>query len=251
MKKILIVIALIPLLLPCFSLAEQDAREIVKKADDLLVGESSSIYHLTMTVERPGWKRVRTLLVYLRGRDEGFVHFISPKKERGTNYLKIGTNLWMYIPRIERVIKIPPAMMHQSIMGSDFSYDDIVKESKISEDYTPTIISEETIEGTEVTILDLQPKPEAVVTYGRLKLWVAKEGYIPLKMEYYTEKGVLIRTLYYQKTRKVGGRIIPTEWSMVDAEENRKRTVITVATAEFNGDIEDNIFTKRNLSRFR
>lgn len=249
MKNSIIVITLGFFLLsslPCFG--EENAQSVLEAANLLIRGDKSAFYHFTMTMEKAEWRKASTLDMYLKGTEKAFGYFLSPAKEEGTAYLKIGNNIWMYVPYIEGIVKITPSMMHLGIMGSNFSYGDLIIVNGISEVYMPRISAEEIIDGAEMYVLELLPKREFRVTYGNLKMWVEKKGYIPFKIEYHTEKDELVRILYYKKNKHVGGRIIPVVWEMVDAEDPSVRTILSVSDAKFDIPMDDDIFTKKNLT---
>jgi outer membrane lipoprotein-sorting protein len=232
--------------LPCFG--EEDAQRILEAANVLIRGDKSAFYHFTMTMKKAEWSKASTLDMYLKGTEKAFGYFLSPAQEEGTAYLRIEHKIWMYVPYLEEIVKITPSMMHLGIMGSNFSYGDLIIVNGISEVYIPRISAEEVIDGAEMYILQLLPKREFRVTYGKLKMWVAKKGNIPFKIEYHTEKDELVRILYYKKNEKVGGRIIPVVWEMGGGEDPSIRTILSVSDAKFNIPMDDDIFTKKNLT---
>ncbi len=221
-------------------------KEIVKASDELLRGKTLKGKY-RMTVIRPKWERTLELVAYNKGEDKTFIEILSPQKEKGIITLRIKNNMWIYHPRIERTIKIPPSMMLQPWMGSDFSNDDLVKESSIVNDYTHTILKEETLNNSIVYKIKLIPKPEASVRWGKIIIWVRKDDFIPLKEEFYNEKGELIKILKYSKIKEFSNRKIPSIWEMSSAINPNKKTIIEVIEATYNEPIEENIFTLRKL----
>lgn len=138
-------------------------------------------------------------------------------------------------------------MMLQSWMGSDFTNDDLVKESSIVYDYIHTILAEEnTAEGPAYKI-ELTPKPDAAVTWGKLVFWIRKSDYIPLKEEFYDEHGKLIKTLEYSRIQQMSDRVIPTIWTMTSRVKPGSSTIIEVVDVKYNQPIEENTFTLANL----
>jgi outer membrane lipoprotein-sorting protein len=223
-------------------------EEMVKKVDDLLRGESN-VMTMQMMVTTPDWTRENTMKSWSLGTDKAFVKILSPAKDKDTRFLKLEYNLWMYIPKVEKVIKIPPVMMMESFMGSDFSYDDMVKESSMVKDYVPHLIGRDTVEQEENYVLELVPKPEAPVIYGKLKLWVRAKDLIPTREEFYNEKKEVIKVMIFRDVKKMGDRSIPTYWEMTNLKKKDHKTIIRIQEAQFNVEIEPSIFTKRNLSR--
>lgn len=247
MSKILIPL-LILILLPFQNTIAETAKEIVKKSDDLIRGKSSE-FLMELTVMTPNWERTNKIKGYMRGLDEAFLRFLTPAKDKNTGFLKVGYNLWMYLPKIERIIKIPPTMMRQSMMGSDFSYDDMVKESSIVRDYIHQLVTEEAYGTREAYVIKMTPKEDAPVVYGGLKIWIEKKTYIPLRVNFYDEKGKLIKFMKYSNIKKLGERVIPTYMEMRDLSKKGHKTIIKYIDIKFDIDIPDEIFTQRNLRK--
>jgi len=222
------------------------AKEMVKKSDDLMRGDTLSGKY-KMTVIRPKWKRTLKITAYNEGRDKTFIKILSPTKEKGITTLRIKNNMWIYHPKIERTIKIPPSMMFQPWMGSDFTNDDLVKESSIVNDYTHAVLAVEDINGYASYKIKLTPKPQAAVTWGKIILWVRKDGYVPLKEEYYNEKGKLIKTLNYSNIKHFSDRNIPSLWEMTSRLKPKNKTIIEVLEADYNKPVSEDIFTLNNL----
>lgn len=229
--------------------AELTAQEIVKRSDDLMRGDTCQGRYV-MTVTTPHWTRRLELDVWAEGRDKTFIRIISPAKETGITTLRIKNNMWNYLPKVERTIKIPPSMMFQPWMGSDFTNDDLVKENSIVYDYNHTLLGEEIFEGNLVYKLKLIPKPQATVIWGKLIFRIRKEDFIPLREEYYSEKDKLIKVLNYSEVKKVSDRIIPTLWEMAPLTKEGCRTTIELVEVKYNQPIDENIFTLENLRRF-
>ncbi|MCI5132049.1 MAG: outer membrane lipoprotein-sorting protein, partial [Candidatus Electrothrix sp. EH2] len=111
------------------------AKEIIKKVEDNLNGKTAEM-KITMTVKTKRAERTMKMQSWSVGKDKSFIKILYPGKDKGITFLKMDNSMWQYVPRIEKTIKIPASMMLQSWMGSDFSNDDLVRESSISEDYT-------------------------------------------------------------------------------------------------------------------
>lgn len=221
-------------------------REIIRRSDDLMRGDTSKGKY-RMTVETPNWSRTLELDAYSIGRDRTFIRILSPPKEEGITTLRIKNNMWNYLPKVERTIKVPPSMMFQPWMGSDFTNDDLVKESSIVYDYNHKIVAEETVNSDDAYKIDLDPKPDAAVTWGKLILWVRKEDFVPLREEFYDEHGKLIKVLEYSVIKKMSDREIPTIWKMISVTKKDHVTTIDVIDVVYNEPIDENIFTLSNL----
>jgi len=231
---------------------ELNAEELVKKIDDLLRGESSYM-EMKMTVSNPDWARPRSFEMYAyesKVGEKAFIRITAPPRDRGCGFLKIGYNLWMFIPRTERVMKIPPSMMHQSWMGSDFTNDDLVRESSIVNDYKHRIIeSADHPEGGKVYNLELLPKPDAPVVWGKILLWVWDKGFIPTREQFFDEEGRMINEMIFSEIKQMGGRRIPTLWEMRSMTKPGHKTILELTEAKFDMEIDPGIFTEKRLKK--
>ncbi|HDO27774.1 MAG TPA: outer membrane lipoprotein-sorting protein [Bacteroidetes bacterium] len=255
MKKIKILISTIilaTLLLPCLTLRAQQltATEIVKKADEKNRGATSK-GEMTMTIIRPKWKRSVGMKYWSKGDDYFMIYITAPAKEKGQVFLKVDKEMWNYVPTISRMIKIPPSMMMQSWMGSDFTNDDLVKQSSIVTDYDHTLEGEDTIRGMDCYKILLIPHPEAPVVWGKIISWITKDGFNLWQSEYYDEDGYLQNTEYASHIKHMGDRDVPTHIEMVPAGEEGKKTVMDILTVIYNQPIDDAFFSKQNMTRVR
>lgn len=230
-----------------FSFAEEiSAQEIVKRADDLLRGDTSEGKY-KMTVVTPDWQRTLELAAYSSGRDKTFIRIFSPAKEAGITTLRIENNMWNYLPKVERTIKIPPSMMFQTWMGSDFTNDDLVKESSIVYDYTHKILVEKTFTEGTICKIELIPKPDAAVTWGKLVFWIWKNNFVPLREAFYDEAGKVVKVLEYSQVKQMSDRVIPAIWKMTSVTKEGNYTIIEVVDVQYNKPIDENVFTLANL----
>jgi outer membrane lipoprotein-sorting protein len=228
--------------------AEPSAKAIITKTDDLMRGRTNyGVYE--MKIFTPRWKRTIKMEIWVKGKDKTFIEITYPAKDAGTKFLKLGYEMWNYIPKVERTIKIPPSMMMQSWMGSDFTNDDLVKESSIVDDYTHSLIGKEQIQGFPAYKIQLDPKPDAPVVWGKIILWVRIKDYVPLKQEFYNEKGELIHILNFSEIKWIGDRSIPTLWEMTPLKKKGRKTVIKIEKIKFNIPINDSLFSLRTLKR--
>lgn len=234
-----------------FAEAAVDGKDIIRKMDSLLRGATSyGLYEMTIT--DPEWKRTLRLKAWeIRKEKKMFIRVLAPKKEEGIGTLKIGNEMWNYLPRVEKVIKVPPSMMMQSWMGSDFTNDDLVKESSIVEDYAHTLAGAETVGGSEAYRIEAVPLPDAPVVWDRIIYWVRKSDYVPLRQEFYGEKGELVRLLTFSDVKFIGGRTIPTFWRMKPVKKENRETTMRILDAEFDSPIDEAIFTLKNLKTER
>lgn len=226
---------------------DAEAKALVKKVQDLLRSDTS-IARYTMRIETPEWQReVRLDAWDDRLSKRFFIRILAPKKDRDTTWLKDGGNLWMYLPRLERDIRIPPSMMLSSWMGSDFTNDDLVKMESVVEDYHHRLIHRD----QQKFVIESIPRPEAAVVWGKIVHTISVDG-IPLADDYYDEHGRHIRHLSFDQVRMMDGRRIPTRWIMQplnDEAARGKRTVMLLESIRFDVPIPDSVFTRANLRR--
>jgi outer membrane lipoprotein-sorting protein len=175
----------------------------------------------------------------------------APAKEKGQVFLKRDKEMWNWVPSISRMIKIPPSMMSQSWMGSDFTNDDLVKESSVIVDYNHSFIGEEKIDGRDCYKILLIPKKDAAVVWGKIILWITKKDYLELKVEFYDEDGYLMNTQYLSDIKTLGGRTLPTHWEMIPANEKGKKTIIELLKADFTTPVPESFFSQQNMKRLR
>lgn len=235
----------IALLLCLLSLGNSlTVTEIIQKSDDLMRGETS-YGEFTMEVKTPRWNRTMTMQTWSEGTKKSFILITAPARDKGATFLKIDNEMWQYVPKVEKVIKIPPSMMLQSWMGSDFTNDDLVKESSIVEDYTTKLLAEE----KNSYKIELIPKPEAAVTWGKIIYWVAKETFVPVKEEFYDEDGLLVRTMLFEDVQIVSGRYFPNRWIMLSQAEDKKGhvTTVTIKKMTFDQPLDSKIFSMQSL----
>ncbi len=181
------------------------------------------------------------------------IRISEPSKDKGTGFLKQHPNLWMYVPRVERTVRIPPSMMMQSWMGSDFTNDDLVNESSDVEDYVHTMLGVDPKAGkngdVRAYVIEYKPKEETAVVWGKIVGWVDIETSSPIRQDFYDEDGVAIRTLLFEDVRKQGQRYVPHRWQLTPLDKEGHRTVIELELIEFDVELDDAIFTTRNLKR--
>lgn len=245
MKKFFLAILFIPLIL--FS---QDAKKIVQKANDLMMGKTN-VGESTLIIQRPDWTREISMKNWSRGMEYYLILITAPARDKGQVFLKRKKDMWNYIPNINRMIKIPSSMMSQSWMGSDFTNDDLLKESSIVKDYTHTIIGEEKVEGYNCYKIELIPHENAAVVWGKIIMWISQKEFLQLKAEYYDEVGDLINTRLGKDVKVMGGRLIPTTLEMIPADKPGNKTIMKTNSIKFDIPIDDGIFSQQYMKRVR
>lgn len=226
-----------------------DATAMVKRSDDLMRGETNAGQY-SMHIITKKWQRELLLHVYSQGRDKVFIRITSPAKEAGISTLRIGNEMWNYLPNVERIIKIPPSMMLQPWMGSDFANDDLVKESSIVHDYTHQVMATEIKDGHKIYQIEMSPKPDAPVIWGKVLRWI-REDDVPLKEQYFNESGKLVKELAYSDIGLVSDREIPRTWVMRSLIKEGHSTTIKLIDVTYNKPIAPSIFTRAYLKRIQ
>jgi outer membrane lipoprotein-sorting protein len=229
----------------------QTALEIVKAADDKARGINSSRGEMKMTIIRPTWSREVSIKSWNKGKDYSLMLITAPARDQGTAFLKREKEIWNWQPTIDRAIKLPPSMMMQSWMGSDFTNDDLVKESSVVEDYTHERGADSLINGQSVYRIVLTPKPDAPVVWGKIIAFIDKKEFNQLLVRYYDEEGILVNTLTLNEIRNIGGRVLPTRLEMIPAENPRQKTVIEYSNLEFDIGLSEDFFSMQNMKRVR
>lgn len=249
---ILCLFMIFPALQPSTAVAQQNmtAKEIVQTATDKLNGESSR-GKMKMEIVRPDWTREISMKVWSLGTDYYMIYITAPAREEGQVFLKREDNMWNYMPNIDRMIKLPPSMMMQSWMGSDFTNNDLVKVSSMVEDYEHEITGAEEIEGYACWKIRFTPKPDAAVVWGRIDMWIAKEEFYELKAFYYDENMELVNKEFMTEIKQMGDRKLPSHMEMIPVDKEGHKTVMDFIGMEFNVDLNPEFFSIRNMKRVR
>jgi outer membrane lipoprotein-sorting protein len=243
-------ITVISFLLFCNFTFAQDIKEIVREADEKLRGTSSTGTY-TMTIERPKWSRSITMKSWTLGNEFSLIYITSPAKEKGQVFLKRDKEMWNWVPSIERMIKIPPSMMMQSWMGSDFTNDDLVKESSLAKDYDHKLLGEEEIEGYKCYKIELIPHEDAPVVWGKVIMWISAEEKLWHRAEYYDEDGYIVNYEVLTDIKQMDDRVIPTRLEMIPADEEGHKTVLIFDDIDFNANLKESFFSIQNMKRVR
>ena len=242
------IVVTVSLCLISIPLSAQDAAEIIRKADELMRGESS-YSQITMTIVKPEWQRRMTMKSWSLEPEYSIVYVTEPARDKGSVTLKRGNEVWNWLPSVQKVIKIPPSMMLQSWMGSDFTNDDLVRASSIVKDYTHKLLGRELYEGHECFKIELIPKPEAGVVWAKVLVWISTEGYLEYKTEYYDEDGALVKSFLGSKVKTFGDRKLPAHWEMVPYNEPGNKTILDYDDLRFNEKIGTDFFSLQNMKR--
>ncbi len=227
-------------------LSAQTAREIIDQVDRLMRGESSH-GRVTMDIITEHWSRSLDMEVWSLGTEHSLVRVQAPAREAGTATLRASEEVWNYLPRVDRTIKVPPSLMMGSWMGSHFTNDDLVKESRIVDDYDFEISFDGLVDGVDVYEFTMTPRPEAPVVWGRVEEQVRKRDLMPTWMRYYDDDGTLARTLTFSDYQMMSGRLVPAVMLIVPADKPEEKTSMTYHELEFDIDVDQSFFSLRTL----
>jgi outer membrane lipoprotein-sorting protein len=226
------------------------AKDIVQRANDKATGNSSQ-GTMKMTIVRPDWSREVTMKSWSKGTGYYLIYITEPARDKGQVFMKRDQDMWNWMPTINRMIKLPPSMMGQSWMGSDFTNDDLVRMNSIIDDYTHEITGSEKIDGLDCYIIELIPKPEAAVVWGRIRLWISRSEYYQLKGEYFDEDGKLVNTMVSSDIKQMGDRMLPSKTIMSPVDKPGNQTILESIDVVFNIPIEDDFFSQQNMKNVR
>lgn len=241
--KLLVILITVLSASPCFG---QNAMEIVKKADEKMRGTTMQAEIIVKTI-RPSWSREMQCRIWMKGNTLAMILINSPARDKGIAFLKRKKEVWNWMPVIERTIKLPPSMMSQSWMGTDFTNDDLVKESSAVEDYVHTITGDTVIQNRDCYIIQMIPKPEAAVVWSKVMVCIDKKDFLELHSRFYDEDGGLINTMNGYDIKLMHDRIIPTRFEMIPADKKGQRTEMIYRNIQYNKPINDNFFTVEKM----
>jgi len=222
-----------------------EAAQIVKEAFDYYRDEAS-VAKVEMTIHREDWKRTQIMHAWTVGEDDSLFTIVEPAKDRGNGTLKKGNEMWTYNPKINRIIKLPPSMMSQSWMGSDFSNNDLAKADSIIREYTHKIIGEERHDGKKVFVIESTPLPDAPVIWGKEILKI-REDLVFLEEAFFDESGKLVKTLRFEQIERISGKLYPRIMIMRPADEPDHFTRLRYLDLEFRKTLPDRYFTRNTL----
>ena len=204
-----------------------------------------------MTIIRPDWSRQISMKVWSKGDDYSLILITAPARDKGTTFLKRGNEVWQWAPSIQRVIKIPPSMMSQSWMGSDFTNDDLVKEASVVNDYTHRFLADTAMGDTTLFRVELKPKPDAPVVWDKIVEWITKSTCVQRRGEYFDESGRMVDEMLLQNIKAMDGRTIPTHLEMVPLDKKGQKTVLDYQSIQFNIPLQESFFSLQNMKQVR
>jgi hypothetical protein len=227
---------------------EKTSQEILDKIDKMWRGESS-VGTYQMKIKTSNWERKLQIKSWTKGLDYTLITIEYPKKEKGVSTLKVQNNLWNFLPKINRVIKVPSSLMMGSWMGSHFTNDDLVKESTLANDYHHRITFEGERDGQAVYEITLLPKEEAAVVWGKIVILVRKDDLMPLYEEFFDENEKPVRKMTLTEVKMLGGRLLPTRMTVVPYDKPGEFTEVIYVEINFDVELSDSFFSLRNLKQ--
>ena len=221
-------------------------EEIIKRVDRNKVYEKIE-YNGKMIIKKRNKVRVKSMHVYAEGEEKALIEFTNPE-DRDTKYLKLSGELWIYFPDAEEIVKISGHMLREGMAGSDFSYEDVVENEKLLEQYSVALVGSEIIGERDCYILELNAKTKKI-SYAKRKLWIDKERYVVLKGQLFALSGKLLKEILMEKIQQYDDRYFATKVTMSNKLVKNRSTTFEMEDIDFNVDIPDDTFTKRRLER--
>lgn len=225
----------------------ENAADIIKKVD-YNQAPGSVVYDAQMVIHQKDRVDTKAMKLYGEGQEKSFATFLSPPRDNGTSVLRLGDNLWMYLPSAEKTIKISGHMLRQSFMGSDFSYSDSTERMKLLERYDASVTGTDQIDGRAVYMLELKAK-QADANYYVRKMWIDQERYVVLKQEMYAKSGKLLKVSHSSDIKQIGDRFYVTRTRMEDKLKQNTYTEMIFTNIKLDEPIPASVFTMKNLER--
>lgn len=238
-------LSLLPLLLLLSNTAlALDVQSLIREIEQQYMGTSSRA-RTTMQVKTSHWERAMEMEAWSLGRDYFLVRILEPAKERDVATLKRDREVWNYLPKVDRIIKIPPSMMGGSWMGSHITNDDLVKANHIDEDYELRLLEETTTH----YVIECLPKAEAAVVWGKIIYRVRKEPRVPEQVDYYDEEMIRVREIHFDEVQQIGERIVPLRLTVLPLEKPEERTILHYRELVYDLGLDEAFFSLRNLTQ--
>jgi outer membrane lipoprotein-sorting protein len=220
--------------------------EIIKRVDKNKIYEKIE-YNGKMTIKKAEKVRVKIMHVLAEGSDKSLIEFTN-SEDKGTKYLKLSGELWIYFPDAEGITKISGHMLRESMMGSDFSYEDVMENEELVKKYTVNVVGNEKVNDRECYVLELVAKDKNI-TYAKRKQWVDKEKFVVMKMQLFALSGKLLKESVMDNVKKYGDRYFPTKLIMINKLIKDSSTTFEMTDISFGTNIPEGTFSKRSLEK--
>ncbi len=241
---------LLSILFSCTAVEAEElpsVESLLTGIDDNMTFQSRKVT-AQMEVVKPSRTKTYEFVSYGRGADDAATEFLAPSRDAGTKMLKLGDEMWMYLPSVEKVQKLSGHMLRQGMMGSDISYEDMMKSSSWLDAYDAKVTGAEVVEGSDCWVIEMRAKTDDV-SYPTRKVWVDKTTSIPAKQELYALSGVLLKTWEMKEPKEIEGRWYPTKMVIDDALQQGSTTTMTFTEMDFSVELQDEVFSMRWLER--
>jgi len=251
MKRMFFVCSFIIVVFLCFIVASARSQtlsgdEIIKQADKNKIYDKIE-YNGEMTIKKSNKTRVKTMHVFAEGEDKSLIEFTN-SEDKGTKYLKLSGELWIYFPDAEGITKISGHMLRESMMGSDFSYEDVMENEELLKKYTVSVVGNEKVNDRDCYVLELVAKDKNI-TYAKRKQWVDKEKFVVMKMQLFALSGKLLKEAVMDNVKKYDNRYFPTKMIMMNKLVKNSSTTFEMMDINFGVNILEGTFSKRNLEK--
>lgn len=224
----------------CYAL---DLPALIREVETRYQGASSHAL-VTMEIRTAHWQRSLQLEIWSQGRDRFLARIRAPNKEQGVATLKVDQEVWNYLPKVDRVLKIPPSMMGGAWMGSHLTNDDLVKANRIDRDYTFRLLEED----AQGWLIEALPKPDAPVVWGKLLYRIKRTPLVPVLISYFDEEMVEVRRIHFNRVRQIGERWVPLRM-LIEPLEKQEQTLLEYSEIEFDLPLAATLFSVRSLKR--
>ncbi len=221
-----------------------DIKALIRYVEQQYHG-SSSYALTTMQMRTANWERTLDMESWALGQDYFMVRILQPAKERGVATLKRDVEVWNYLPKIDRTIKVPPSMMGGSWMGSHITNDDLVKANHIEEDYIFRLLEET----SEYWLVEGIARPTAAVVWGKIVYRIRKQPKVPEQIDYYDEEQILVRSFHFEDVRKIDGRDVPMLMTVTPLDKPEEQTILRYNKLDFDVPIDKSFFNLRSLKQ--
>lgn len=227
------------------------AKEIIKKSEDKVRGGEQAYTEITINIIRPKWTREMKLKSWAKGTNYSMILISSPSRDKGSVFLKADKQVWSYIPKFNRVTKLPPAAMSQSWMGTDLTNDDLVKESSKVDDFKYISLKDTIVDSLLCYQIELIPNEGTNIIWGKIKLYIDKKDFITLRNENYDEDNELVNVLKASEIKVMSGIKIATRLEMIPTDKKGNKTIMSINKLDTNQQLGSSFFTKQNMQRIK
>lgn len=224
-----------------------NADEWLKYSEKQMRGDRSQS-EIEMTIKTSNWERTLEIESDVEGKKLAISKINAPAKEKGIRTLRIENNMWNYFPKLKRKVAVSSSMLLASWMGSDFTNDDILKASSMSEDYFHKFLPEEKIDGETYKVIENTAKSDAKVMWPKIITYASPKDCLPRQYRYFDKQNQLKRTLYLEKIKNFDGHQVPSYWIMQPKDDPNKKTIVEYKNIKFNVSFKKDHFSQKNLT---